>query len=154
LEKLNIPALVKKYRYALIVLGFGVLLMLLPTGNRTEVQPQQTVAAQTPEMEERLARILSEIEGAGRVSVLLTQASGAETVYQTDENGDHRDTVIVSDAQRNDAGLIRRINPPVYQGAIVICQGGNRPAVRLAIVDAVSKVTGLGADQISVLKMK
>jgi stage III sporulation protein AG len=39
-------------------------------------------------------------------------------------------------------------------GAIVLCQGADVPSVRLAIVDAVSKVTGLVANQISVLKMK
>jgi stage III sporulation protein AG len=39
-------------------------------------------------------------------------------------------------------------------GAIVVCQGGDQPTVRLAILDAVSKVTGLGADKISILKMK
>jgi stage III sporulation protein AG len=73
---------------------------------------------------------------------------------QTNENGDDSDTVIITDSSRNESGLIRQVNPPVYLGAIVLCQGGDRPSVRLAIVDAVSKVTGLGADRISVLKMK
>jgi stage III sporulation protein AG len=86
--------------------------------------------------------------------VLLTPASGKETLYQTNENGDDSDTVIITDSSRNESGLIRQVNPPVYLGAIVLCQGGDRPSVRLAIVDAVSKVTGLGADRISVLKMK
>ena len=39
-------------------------------------------------------------------------------------------------------------------GAIVVCQGGDNATVRLAIIEAVSNVTGLGADKISVLKMK
>jgi stage III sporulation protein AG len=36
----------------------------------------------------------------------------------------------------------------------VICQGAADPAVRLAVVEAVADATGLGADRISVLKMK
>jgi stage III sporulation protein AG len=36
----------------------------------------------------------------------------------------------------------------------VVCQGADDPVVKLLIVDAVSKVTGLGADKISVMKMK
>jgi stage III sporulation protein AG len=43
---------------------------------------------------------------------------------------------------------------PQYLGAIVVCQGADRSDVRLAIVEAVSALTGLGADKISVLKMK
>jgi len=39
-------------------------------------------------------------------------------------------------------------------GAVIVCQGADDPQVRLSIVDAVSKVTGLGSDKISVLKMK
>ena len=64
------------------------------------------------------------------------------------------DTVTVTDAQRNESGLIRQVNPPVYKGAVIVCQGADNAAVRLAIVDAVGKATGLGADKISVLKMK
>ena len=96
------------------------------------------------------------------VQVMLTLASGEETLYQTNEDysiGDNTntkrsDTVTVTDAQRNETGLIRQQNPPKYLGAIVVCNGADSPEVRLAVVEAVSKVTGLGADDISVLKMK
>ena len=53
-----------------------------------------------------------------------------------------------------ESGLIRQINPPAYLGAIVVCQGADNNTVRLAIVEAVSRATGLGADKISVLKMR
>ena len=36
---------------------------------------------------------------------------------------------------------------------VVLCQGADAPSVKLAIVEAVRCVTGLGADQISVQKM-
>lgn len=153
--KLNeILPLLKKYRYALLVLAVGLVLMMLPSGSGAKEPVQQALSTQEPELEERLSEILSQIEGAGKVSVLLTPAAGEETLYQINENGDDRDTVTITDADRNEMGLVRQVNPPVYQGAIVICQGGDQPTVRLAIVDAVSKITGLGADRISVLKMK
>ena len=62
--------------------------------------------------------------------------------------------MIITDSDRKEEGLITQVDPPVYQGAIIVCQGADRGAVRLAIVEAVSRVTGLGADRISVLKMK
>jgi hypothetical protein len=39
-------------------------------------------------------------------------------------------------------------------GAIVVCQGADSPSVKLAITQAVAKITGLGTDEICVLKMK
>ena len=131
--------------------------MLIPSKKEDEeqVQPSETVQTQLqPSLDEQLADILSKIEGTGRVQVLLTKAKGEETVYQTDTNGTQISTVIISSQERAEEGLIMQVNPPVYLGAIVVCQGADSPSVRLAVVEAVSDVTGLGSDRISVLKMK
>ena len=147
--------LVKRYRYVLLVLLAGLLLMLLPTGN-----PQQTVQEQTVQTEpqtglqESLESILTQIQGVGKVKVLLTQKEGERIVYQTDTDGTRRDTVILADGSRTQTGLVQQVNPPSYLGAVVVCQGAGSASVRLAIVDAVASVTGLSTDKISVLKMK
>ena len=154
--------ILEKYKYAIAVAMLGILLMLIP-GNKTESVPQETqpeVCRET--LEQTLESILSQIQGAGRVEVLLSQQTGEQTLYQTDVDEDsdetgtsHRSqTVIVSDGSRAETGLIQRKDPPSYLGAIIVCQGGDNAQVRLAIVEAVGCVTGLGADQISVLKMK
>ena len=153
---------VKQYRYAVIVVLVGVILMCLPAGKDRADPEQEAASEQTAVtevcLEESLAAILSQIKGAGKVEVLLTEAKGAETVYQSDSSmgGDSTrlDTVTVTDKERTQNGLVRQINPPSYQGAIVVCQGADSPSVRLAIVQAVSSVTGLGSDHITVLKMK
>ena len=121
---------------------------------------EQTV--DEPSLEDKLSLILSQVDGAGKVQVILTVEAGEEVVYQTDDNqtitadsdAKNTDTVTVTDANRNQNGLIRQVNPAVYQGAIIVCEGAENPTVHLAIVDAVSKITGLGANRISVLKMK
>lgn len=78
-----------------------------------------------------------------------------QTDTQTDSSGSVRiDTVLVSDSNREETGLLRQIKPPVYLGAVVVCQGADSSSVRLSITEAVSKITGLGADCIVVLKMK
>ena len=160
----KITILLKKYRYPLIVIAIGLVLMAIPElKNDEKVVPNVTSDVVNEEsMEEKLSSILSQIEGAGCVKVLLTEATGEEIYYQTNDNNNtgentnskNADTVIITDAQRNQSGLIRQINPPAYQGAVVVCQGADNPTVQLAIVDAVSKVTGLGANRISVFKMK
>lgn len=155
----------KKYRYAILVLAVGLVLMLLPGQKAKEAEPRVVDQDQQNKsvcISEQLATVLEQLDGAGKVEVMLTEAAGEEKIYQTDEecsesdNGSDIDnkTVIITDSEKNEAALIRQINPPRYLGAIVICQGADSASVRLAVVDAVSKITGLGADCISVLKMK
>lgn len=147
---------VKKYRYAVLVLVLGLVFMALPHSDPPVQQEQERLPSVTEgsDFSQELADILGRIEGVGKVEVLLTHASGSQTLYQTDPgSGDSLDTVILSRGSGLQEGLIRQVNPPTYLGAIVVCQGGDNAAVRLHIVEAVSRVTGLGADQISVLKM-
>lgn len=153
----------KKYRYVVIVLLVGILLMVLPQREENTGEGQATSSTEeTISMEERLEEILSAVEGAGSVRVLLTERAGESILYQTDEDSSQSgesssrrsSTVLVTGTDRTDEGLVRQVNPPEYLGAVVVCQGGNDPKVCLAITEAVSRVTGLGADRISVLKMK
>lgn len=160
----KISELLKKYRYAILVLAIGLILMSIPAGSKKTISNEKTpVAIETePSVNEQLESVLSQIDGAGRVEVMLTIQCGEEKIYQTnqdvtvsgDSNSSRIDTVIVTDANRNQTGVIKQINPASYKGAIIVCQGAESPSVRLAIIDAVSKITSLRTDQICVLKMK
>ena len=141
----------KKYRYVLLVLLAGMILMLLPAPAQETPEPEAR-APETESMEERLEDILRRIDGAGEVAVMLTEAGGEEIIYQTD--GEQADTVLVTDADRSEQGLVRTREPPTYRGAIVVSTGADSPTVRLALVEAVANVTGLGTDRITVLKME
>ncbi len=152
-----------KYKYVLLILGLGIFLMLLPDEGSKPLPQEVQLAQPSPVTRaDELEAILTQISGVGRVQVLLTEAAGAETVYQTDE--DHAtaadskhlkvETVIVTNSNREEQGLVRTVTPPVYLGAIIVCQGGDSPTVRLSIVEAVSNVTGISSDRITVLKMK
>ena len=136
--------------------------MVLPQGRVEETadRPEDPV---TPVcLEQQLENILSAMDGAGRVQVLLTEAAGEEHYFQTDQEecrtGENQErsaeTVIVTAQDRSQQGLVRRTDPPVYRGAVVLCQGADSARVRLAMVEAVATATGLTSDKISVLKMK
>lgn len=161
----KLTALIKKYRYVILVLFIGLALMAIPSResiSEPAVEPAETKPEKSITVEEELAQILSQVDGAGDVRVLLTVAVGEETVFQTNEDvsvdadssSTQISTVTISTSDRDEYGLVRLTNPPVYKGAIIVCQGADDPQIQLAIVDAVSKATGLGADRISVLKMK
>lgn len=154
----KVTEFIKKYRYVVLVLVIGIGLMLLPTGKAKEETESTQIPQSQPDMAQELQKILSQIKGAGDVEVLLTVSAGEKTVYQTDDRSDsggvQRDTVIVTDGDRNEQGLVQQRFPAQYQGAIIVCEGAEKAAVRLAIVEAVADATGLGVDRISVLKMK
>lgn len=149
--------LLQKYKYAAVILLIGLVLMLIPAQNSGTEDLVETVTVEensAADLESRLEALLSQISGVGQVKVLLTMETGDETVYQTDTQTDSADTVIVEDADRQEFGLVRRVDAAVYRGAVIACQGADQATVRLAIIEAVSCATGLRSDQISVVKMK
>lgn len=163
--KNRIREILRKYKYACVVALAGVLLMVLPDTKKeiSNIQENEiTENIKVDTVEEQLEQILGYIKGAGQVKVMLAQATGESTLYQTDKTLSRNDsaedskvqTVLITDSERNETGLIYQINPPSYLGAVIIAQGADDPCVRLAIVEAVMDITGLGADKISVLTMQ
>lgn len=156
---------VKKYRYAFLAVVIGLLLLLLPVQDSPEPEtaPETThVTENQNTLEDSLAEILSLIDGVGKTKVLLTLSRGEDILYQTDSDttsggnsaDTHIDTVLVTGSDRTETGLIKQVNPPLYRGAVVVCQGAGNPEVRLSVVEAVMRATGLTSDKITVLKMK
>lgn len=150
-----------EYKYVILILLVGILIMLIPVQNENLESDVTvpTVVCATDSLEKSLSELLSKIEGAGRVEVLLTQAQGERKLFQTDIDPGYQDsqrisTVIITDAGKNQQGLIQQTIPPVYLGAIVLCQGSDNASVKYDIVNAVANVTGLTTDKISVIKMK
>lgn len=156
----------EKGKFALPVLGLGVLLLLWPSGTgetksaaSPETAAEETAAQQQKEME----RILSRIEGAGELHLMLTLESDGERTLAEDteetlggspeapESESRRETVILSVSGGEEVVVTRR-ESPVYRGALVVCQGADRAEVKLAVTQAVAALTGLGADRITVVK--
>ena len=162
--KSSISNWINKYKYVWVILLIGILLMLMPEKPKEESSQikEQTEQQTEISVETKLEDILRHLKGAGEVKVMLTVSKGEQIIYQTDSTytqGENTtdtrtQTILVTDSQRNETGLVRQKNPPIYQGAIILAEGADRPTVKLAIVEAVADVTGLGADRISVLKMK
>lgn len=151
------------YKYAALILLLGVALMLIPQEKKKT--PEQPAIQQQPReetLEERLETVLSQMDGAGRVRVLLSYETGKTNEYQTDEQihtqqeetESQTQTVLIDDGSGGEAPITVKTIYPTYQGALILCQGADRAAVRLNIVKAVSDLTGLGSDKISVIKMK
>ena len=159
--KKKLGVIIQKYKFVLLILCIGMIFILLPTENKRETTSitGEYLVKQEHISQSELSSILSKISGAGRVEVLLATEAYGKTDYQVNidgsaSSGERLTTVTVTDSQRNEDGLIVKASAPTYRGAIIVCDGADDPTVHLSIVVAVSNITGLRSDQISVLKMK
>lgn len=93
---------------------------------------------------------------------MLTLSSSEQAVYQTDSRTvtssgsttQETETVFRQTGGSEKEPAVQSVVYPRYQGALVICDGAGRASVRLAIIQAVSSLTGLGSNKIAVVKMK
>lgn len=141
-----------KNKYALVVLGIGLLLVLWPSGEKTEKVKVSELTAPVfsiADEESRLENQLSKIKGAGRVSVLLSVEGSASRELAESVDG----TLVVSENGKERVVELYYVNP-IYMGAIIVCDGANSADVRLEITKAVSDFTGLSSDKIAVISME
>ena len=148
-------AWLRKNRLVVLLALLGSLLLLWPTGSRRETVKTETAVSgfSLAETEEKLEALLGKINGAGAVDVMLTLADGGEAVYQVDETvrdeGREEQTVLADKAP-----VLVQTRQPRFQGAVVVCEGAGDAAVRLALTEAVSALTGLSAERISIVQWK
>ena len=158
MKKWNIGNLWKKYKYVGLVVLAGILLMLLP-GKKTDAQTQEGGGSFSLEdTERRMEELLGRMDGVGRVQVMLTLKNGPELELaedtDADERGQRRETVTLGRGSGTQDVVVTRERYPSYQGAVVVCEGAGDAAVRLALTEAVSALTGLSADRISIVQWK
>lgn len=164
MKKVNIAALGRKYKFVILILLAGVILMLLPTGSKTADTGKTVSTAEgdfsLEDMEQKMTEVLSHIQGVGKVSVMLTLKSGsqlrlAEDVSRSARENDTKydsETVTVSRGSGSQEVVVTNTIYPTYQGAVIVCQGADVSSVRLAVAEAVAALTGLSTDKISIVK--
>lgn len=156
-----------RYKYVVFVMLVGLVLLLLPDAkDDSDVQTQLLSAAEedfsVEALEEKLEKTLAEIDGAGEVRVMLTVQSGMKRVLAQDKSMEQGDSSVQQEIENvvisagsgvQETVLIQQIYPQ-FQGALVVAAGGGDPTVKLRLTEAVSALTGLGADKISICKGK
>lgn len=167
-RKLTAPlAAVGKYKYVLLVAALGAVLLLWPmerkAGGAVPAEAAPVYGGTDLEKTEKaMEEILGKISGVGKVDVMLTLHSGGELVLAEDAalrysgSAQSPDSYERSTDTVTTAGgvVVRQEICPQYRGALVVCDGGNSDRVRLAVIDAVGALTGLGSDRIAVVKWR
>ena len=145
-----------KYKYLILVVLVGIVLILIPVGGDDKSDNAKPVSGiEAPEFsvvqeEQRLEEALGNVEGAGDVKVMLSLRAGVERELVAQEKG----ALVVSSGSGVQSAVEKRFVYPEYLGALIICEGADIPSVKLDITRAVQSVTGIGSDKITVIKMK
>ena len=133
-----------------------------------------TTEVSSDENEKKLANILSNIQGVGKVKVLLTYSetstyvpvynenSKTSNTTETDSSGGSR-TISETDSQKeviykedgsgSKEPITKSIISPKIEGAIITAQGADDANVKTNIIQAVEAATGLATHKIQVFKM-
>lgn len=146
----------------------------VPEAENTNSVVQVSTDTSNDQNEEKLANILSNIEGVGKVKVLLTysqtstyvpiynenlkesnttesdSAGGSRTVEESDSQ---KEVIYKEDGNGNREPVTQSIISPKIEGAIITAEGANNADVKTAIVQAVEAATGLATHKIQVFKM-
>lgn len=113
------------------------------------------------EMEEKLADIISKVEGAGKTKVFLTIEESEEYVYAQDISSDRKDNTqsnedreyVIVDGNDGKSGLLIKTVNPKIRGVAIVCEGGDNPTVQQRIYSCVSASLGISTARISISKM-
>lgn len=127
----------------------------------------------TTGLEEKLEDILQNIEGVGKVKVLLTYSESSKTMAMYNEDNSTSDTeetdtsggnrkinqstskkeVIYQEINGEKIPVTQSIITPKIEGAIVTASGAKSSDIKTNIIQAVEAVTGLATYKIQVFEM-
>lgn len=122
-------------------------------------------------LEQHLEEMLSQMEGVGEVTVMITLQSSAEKVIEKDletqnesvtendsqggsritQNDSLRETTVY-DGENEQIPYIRKIITPSIEGVVVLADGGDNAVVKEQITEAVQALFGVDTHKIRIMK--
>lgn len=132
------------------------------TANSNSTSTESNINSSKDVMEEKLAKILSEISGINDVSVMITYSSDVKVnpVYNTKEEETAAGqktldkSVVYNEEDSNKTVVIESTEMPTVEGVIVVATGASNVEIRSKIAQAVSAVTNVAIYKIQVFEKK
>ena len=155
-------------RYLLV--GLGVLGMVLIA--LTEWLPHRDApadaaieavsAAQVEQaLEQRIASLLSEVEGVGRCRVMVTLENDEQAVYAADtaysatgESSSSSENYLTVDTENGPVGLLLTRIRPTVKGVAVVCRGADDPRVCQRVQTVITTAFHISERRVCVVQQK
>ena len=115
-------------------------------------------------IENKLIEVLSKVDGAGAVSVMVTVDGSPELIYANEQDkttssnssgttsSSTYSSPIIIDANGSSSALVMTEVLPAVKGVIVVSSGAGNVATRLNLLNAVSTLLDISIEQVTVLK--
>ncbi len=143
----------------------GAVLMVTSGGGEEKTKADGTAEYVYEELEKKLENILSDIEGAGAVSVMISydSTSEKELAYETSTSRSSRDSgdslaseesADKSAVMTDGAPTVLKESYPAVRGVIVTADGAGDPAVKAALSQSVAAVLDVPAHRVCVYRKK
>lgn len=170
-----------------VLVGALLLVVALPSGEKNEKnsgkgEESVTTAATDSggtkadhyrrQLETELAQMLEEMEGVGKVKVMITLKDSGERVVEKDRSDSNtvseeteqealkrretqlqsEETTVYADRETNEP-FVSKENRPAVEGVLILAEGGDSTTVKQNISDAVLALFHVDAHKIKVVKM-
>lgn len=149
----------KKIQIILIVVILAILLLTLLGSygffSKEEVVTDE-VSSYVNNLEKQLSSVLSKVEGAGNVNVIITVESGMETVIAMKTTTKEENGVITTEEVPilvNGKTVVLKEMYPKIIGVLLVVQGANNFAVNYKLQQATISLLNIELDQIEILTM-
>jgi stage III sporulation protein AG len=152
-----------RFLKAAVFIGIAAMGLILISGLTGSPKPEETLTSDTDifsytesyaaRVEEKLSKLLAEIEGVGDAEVMVTVGATEEYVYEKERKtvtGGSSSEVVVIDGKDGKNALTSKIITPKITGVVIVCEGGDDSRVAEKIYKTVSTALGLGASRIYV----
>ena len=116
--------------FIFILAGLLILVMCIPTGASAEKLQQEEAVVSYVEVEDRLAKVLSAMEGVGKVQVMITTEGDTSSVFGTQTDGQK------------------------VCGVVVVAEGAGNATINARISDVVKALFPIDVHKISIVKMR
>ena len=177
-QKFNFKKIYKNQKIIVILFIIGVILLIVPSffkHKKNKIIETSGNQEFVEKIQNDIADMVSNIEGAGKSKVLITLDEGEEIIYLaekkensqviTDENSYNQNLkrktddiekkyITTKDSNGNETPVIIKKIEPKIRGAVISCQGAKNPEVRENIIKMVSVALDINSSKICVTKFR
>lgn len=159
----------KQNLLVLFLAGILLVVLAMPTEKKEESLVEESEETQEKDitegkenqyeqkMEQRLSRILADVEGVGKNEVMITLQSTSEKVIEKDAEKDdtlQRETTVYRKIRDEEDPYVKKEITPKIEGVVVIAEGGDEPIIIQNITEAVQALFDVDTHKIKVMKLQ
>lgn len=162
---------IKHFDIIVVVIFCAILLLIYASTFTSKKSENNTLTTLTTEeyatyLENKLSNVLAQIQGAGKVSVMVTLSCGIEYVYATDTTEEttsqtvsgttttkttKKEEVILVSVSGKSSPIILKENLPKVSGVVIVSSGAKNINVRLELQKAVEALLEVQPEDVEIL---